>query len=106
MSNIWRNIKNTTVRLAKSLWSGVKGTWNSLSNGTRNIFNKVKSFMSNTWRSIKNTTVNMAKGLWNSVRRTFNNMNGGLKTLLEKSKVILLEWLRLLKRFKQINWWR
>ena len=48
MSSVWRNIKNTTVRLAKALWSGVKGTWNSLSRGTRNIFNRVKSFMSNT----------------------------------------------------------
>ena len=86
MSSIWRNIKNTTVRLVKGLWSGVKGTWNSLFNGTRNIFNKVKRSMSNIWRSIKNSTVNMAKGLWNSVKRTFNNMAGGLKKIIEKIK--------------------
>lgn len=24
MSNVWRNIKNTTIKLVKSLWSGVK----------------------------------------------------------------------------------
>ena len=86
MSNIWRNIKNTTVRYAKSLWTGVRNTFNNLYRGTRNIFNRVKSFMSNTWRSIKNTTVNMAKGLWNSVRRTFNNMNSGLKNIIGRIK--------------------
>ena len=32
---------------------GRKNTWNSLSRGTRSIFNKVKNFMSNIWRNIK-----------------------------------------------------
>lgn len=86
MNNVWRNIKNATVRYAKSLWTGVRNTFNSLYRGTRNIFNRVKSFMSNTWRSIKNTTVNMAKGLWNSVRNTFNNMSSGLKNIIGRIK--------------------
>ena len=86
MSSIWRNIRNTTVKFAKSLWTGVRNTFNSLYRGTRTIFNRVKGFMSNTWRSIKNTTVNMAKGLWNSVRKVFNNMSNGLKNIIGKIK--------------------
>ena len=78
--------KKSVVNKAKGLWSGVKNTWNSLSRGTRNIFNRVKSFMSNIWRGIKNTTVNMAKGLWNGVKNVFNNMSNGLKNIIGKIK--------------------
>lgn len=53
MNNVWKSIKNTTIRFAKALWSGVKSVWNALSRGTRSIFNKVKNFMSNVWRNIK-----------------------------------------------------
>ena len=40
MSSVWRAIKNTTIKLVKNLWSGVKSTWNSLSRGTRSILIK------------------------------------------------------------------
>ena len=39
----WTAIKNTTIKLAKGLSSGVKNIFNSLSKVTRNIFNKLKT---------------------------------------------------------------
>ena len=109
MSSIWRNIRNTTVKFAKSLWTGVRNTFNSLYRGTRTIFNRVKGFMSNTWRSIKNTTVNMAKGLWNSVRKVFNNMSNGLKNIIGKIKGHITGMVSAVKKslnalIKAVNW--
>ena len=53
ITRTWTTIKNTTVKLAKGLSSGVKNVFNSLSKVTRSIFNKLKNFMSNVWRNIK-----------------------------------------------------
>ena len=69
---------------------GRKNTWNSLSRGTRSIFNKVKNFMSNIWRNIKNTTVRYAKSLWTGVRNTFNNLIEVLVISLIASKASCL----------------
>ena len=82
MSNVWRSIKNTTVKLAKGLWLGVKAIWNTLSRFTHRIFNKLKNFMSSVWRNIKNTTVRLAKALWSGVKGTWNSLSRGTRNIL------------------------
>ena len=46
-------MKNTVINRAKSIWSGVRNTWNALKKVQLPYFKAVGSFMSSKWNSIK-----------------------------------------------------
>ena len=83
--------KKSVVNKAKGLWSGVKNTWNSLSRGTRNIFNRVKSFI-----LIYGVVLKIQLLIWLKVygtcKNVFNNMSNGLKNIIGKIKGHITEW--------------
>src|SRR5699024_5487409 len=75
------SIKTGTVNKAKSLWSGVKGAWGSLSKGTRNTMNAVGSFMSKKWKDIKSGTVDIVTGMKDKITGVMNKMGDVIKSV-------------------------
>ncbi|PTE37247.1 hypothetical protein BUZ00_03215 [Staphylococcus gallinarum] len=83
---IWNTIKNAVVSRAKSLWNGVRNTFNLLRKGVSNIFNGVKNIANKAWSWIRNKVVNYAKSLWNGVRNTFNSLKKGVSNIFGSVK--------------------
>ncbi|MDT0872393.1 peptidoglycan DD-metalloendopeptidase family protein [Staphylococcus pseudintermedius] len=91
------------------MWARIKSIFNNLFNGTRSIFNRVKSVVVNIWSSIKRSVTGIASSLWNSVRRTFNNMANGLKSIIGRIKSHIGGMVSAIKRglnglIKGLNW--
>ncbi|WP_204176880.1 peptidoglycan DD-metalloendopeptidase family protein, partial [Staphylococcus sp. GDX8P113P-1] len=78
---VWTNIRNGVVSRAKSLWNGVRNTFNALRKGVQNIFTSVKNFVFKIWTSIRNNVISKAKSLWNGVRNTWNSLKKGTISL-------------------------
>src|SRR5699024_4140070 len=94
---------------AKSLWSGVKGAWGSLSKGTRNTMNSVGGFMSKKWRDIKSGTVDLVTGMKNKVTGVMNKMGDVIKSVTGNIKGFFKDMLRGVETglnglIKGVNW--
>lgn len=69
MVSTWRSIKNSVVNLAKTLWSKVRGTFNAMASGLRNIIGKIKGHIG---------------GMVNAVKKGLNKLIGGVNWVAGK----------------------